>query len=106
MAAEDDLVRIAVSGDATAVGARATRRLQARAGMFELLPSPSHYVVMRQEVEGGATRSCLLSGEIRSAGVLCDVLSFVAHTGWAGEFLVYDPDDGLSRSIFFEDGSV
>ncbi len=106
-AEEDDLVEIAVSGEARAVGARAARRLQARAGAFELLPSPAHYVVMKQTVDGAAdARSYLLSGEIRSAGVLCDFLSFVAHTGWRGEFLVRDPDDGTSRSIFFEDGSV
>jgi hypothetical protein len=106
VAVEDDLVRIATSGDATAVGTRAARRLQARSGMFEMLPSPPQYVVMRQAVENGVARSYLLSGEIRSAGVLCDVLSFVAHTGWRGEFLVHDPDEGMSRSIFFEDGSV
>jgi hypothetical protein len=105
MAAEDDLVRIAASGDATALGARAARRLQARAGVFELLPSPSHYVVLRKNIAEGV-RSCPLSGEIRSAGILCDVLSFVAHTGWRGEFMVQDTEDGVSRSIFFEDGSV
>jgi hypothetical protein len=61
---------------------------------------------MRQHSEGAPGRSCLLSGEIRSAGILCDVLSFVAHTGWRGEFQVQDLDEGTSRSIFFEDGSV
>lgn len=107
MAVEDDLVRIGASGDATAVGARATRRLQARTGLFQLLPSPPHYIVLRQALEGAAPApASLLSGEIRSAGVLCDVLAFVAHTGWRGEFLVHDPDEGMSRSIFFEDGSV
>jgi hypothetical protein len=106
MAAEDDLVRIAASGEIATLGARATRRLQARAGVFELLASPAHYIVMREQLQGSTARTCLLSGEIRSAGVLCDVLSFVAHTGWRGEFLLHGPDDGMSRSIFFEDGSV
>jgi hypothetical protein len=105
--AEDDLVRIAASGEAAGTGARAVRRLQARAGVFELLPSPQHYVVMRQHAgEAAPVRSCLLSGEIRSAGILCDVLSFVAHTGWRGEFQVHDADEGTARSIFFEDGSI
>src|SRR5262245_17799174 len=88
----------------TAVGARSARRLQARAGVFELLPSPSHLVVMREK--GATARGCPLSGEISSAGVLCDLLSFIAHTGWRGEFLVHDPEEGMSRSVFFEDGSV
>jgi hypothetical protein len=106
VAVEDDLVRIAVSGDVSPTGARAVRRLQARAGTFELLPSPPDYVVLRHASPDGTARRCLLSGEIRSAGVLCDVLSFVGHTGWRGEFLVHDTDEGISRSIFFEDGSV
>lgn len=106
MADEDDVVKIAPSGDASAVGPRAARRLQARAGVYRLLPSPPNYVVMKQWADSTPTRACLLSGEIRSAGVLCDVLSFVGHTGWRGEFLVQDPDDGMSRSLFFEDGSV
>jgi hypothetical protein len=104
--AEDDLVRIAPSGEVNAEGARAARRLQARAGVFELLPSPPHYVVLRQHEGDAPARACLLSGEIRSPGILCDVLSFIAHTGWRGEFQVQDLDDGTSRSIFFEDGSI
>src|SRR5688572_21019621 len=106
MVGEDDLVRITASGEACAVGSRAGRRLQARAGVFQLLPSPPNYVVMKRRPDEAGARSCLLSGEIRSAGVLCDVLSFVGHTGWRGEFLVHDAEDGLSRSIFFEDGNV
>jgi hypothetical protein len=61
----------------------------------------------RRVSEGEAeARICGLAGQIRSAGALCEVLSFVAHTGWRGEFLVHDDLDGAVRSIFFEEGYV
>jgi hypothetical protein len=107
MAGEEDLVQITGSGEVTRVGPRAAHRLQARAGAFQVLPSPPNYVLMKQVSDPSSpARSCILSGEIQSSGVLCDVLSFVRHTNWRGEFIVYGPDDGVSRSIFFEDGNV
>src|SRR6476619_6511655 len=107
MAREEDLVPVSASGEVMAVGPRAAHRLQARSGPFRMLPSPPGFVVLKREGDAaGPARSCVLSGEILSAGVLCDILSFVRHTGWRGEFIVYGSDDGVSRSIFFEDSNV
>lgn len=108
MVSDDDLVRIDPNGGVVPVGDRAALRLQARAGAYRVAPSPPELVVMSRQGEAGSpeTRVCALAGQIRSAGALCEVLSFVAHTGWRGEFLVHDDVDGTVRSIFFEDGYV
>ena len=52
----------------------------------------------------GEGRPLLLSGEIRSAGALCDLFMFVSHVGWRGEFVVQEQTS--ARSIFFEEGHV
>ena len=38
------------------------------------------------------------------AGSLCDIVSFIAHSAWTGELLVFD--EGSSRSLYFEQGFV
>jgi hypothetical protein len=102
----DDLVRIDVAGVVHPVGETARVRLQGRAGTFHVLPAPSHMVVLRQaEGEAGVeTRTCLLSGEIRDAGALCDVASFLGVTPHKGELVVIDA--GASRSVFVDGGYV
>ena len=99
---KDDLVEIVPDGSMRPVGSRAAMRLQARAGRFHVVPSPTNLVVLKEA--DGPDRPCLLSGEIRSAGALCDVLSFVGHSGYTGELVVQEVDS--TRSIFFEQGSV
>jgi len=101
---QDDLVRIDVSGTARPVGETARVRLQGRQGTFHVMPSPSHVVFMRREAGEGDSRACLLSGEIRTPGVLCDVASFLGQTGYKGELLVLDR--GSSRSLYFDGGYV
>jgi hypothetical protein len=62
-------------------------------------------VVLRQaEGEGVETRTCLLSGEIRDAGALCDIASFLGVTPHKGELLVLDA--GASRSVYLDGGYV
>lgn len=49
-------------------------------------------------------RPCILSGEIRSAGTLCDVISFLAHSSWWGEMIVEHGD--TLRALYFDEGHV
>jgi hypothetical protein len=101
----DDLVRIDITGVVHPVGETARVRLQGRAGTFHVLPAPPHMVVLHQaEGEGIETRTCLLSGEIRDAGALCDVASFLGATPHKGELVVLDA--GASRSVFIDSGYV
>jgi len=103
--ADDDLVRIDASGVTRPVGETARVRLQGREGEFHVLPSPPHLVFLRREAtDQGEGRACLLSGEIRAPGMLCDVVSLLGRTGQKGELLVLER--GSSRSVFFEDGYV
>ncbi len=103
---KDDLAEVGSDGTVRPQGDRAALRLQSRRGSFEVLPSPPHLVVMRATGAGPLAneRPCVLSGELRSAGALCDVISFVGHAGWRGEFLVHEADS--TRSIFFDQGDV
>jgi len=57
---------------------------------------------MRQE--GEQSRSCLVGGEVCSAGILCDVLSFIGRCSWRGELFVFHHND--QRSIYFDQGQV
>src|ERR1700722_4329487 len=101
----DDRVRIDAGGIAPPVGETARVRLQGRAGTFHALPAPPHMVLLRQgEGEGVETRTCLLSGEIRDAGALCDIASFLGVTPHKGELLVLDA--GASRSVYLDGGYV
>lgn len=103
MAGNDDLAEIATNGSLHVRGQAALLRLQARAGAYRVLPSPHEFLLWKRADEEPG-RPCLVCGEVPAAGVLCDVLSFVGHTGWRGEFVVHD---GTSiRSLFFEDGHV
>lgn len=103
--ARDDIVRIDVSGVAHPVGETARVRLQGREGSFHVLPSPPHIVVLRRSATAdGDSRACLLSGEVRAPGVLCDIASFLGQTARRGELIVLDP--GASRSIYFDSGYV
>ena len=98
---DDDVVEIAPSGVVQPVGQRASLRLQGRTGPFHILPSPPDLVVLRRAENA---RTCLLSGEIKSAGALCDLFMFVAHVAWRGEFIVQE--ESSTRSIFFDEGHV
>ena len=101
----DDLLHVDESGAARPSGHVAALRMQARAGSFHVLPSPADWLVLRRAGnEENAPRACLLSGEVRSGGALCDIASFVAQSGYKGELLVFDA--AVRRSIFFDQGFV
>src|SRR5512147_1800691 len=103
---KDTLVEIDSKGVAHPLGQTATLRLQSRAGPYNVLPGPAHLLFLRR-VESSAEadhRVCRLSGEIRAAGSLCDIVGFIGHGGWRGELLVLEP--AASRSIFFDQGYV
>ncbi|UQA56514.1 DUF4388 domain-containing protein [Polyangium aurulentum] len=108
--AEDghDLVRVDGTGTAHPVGKVASQRMRARQGAFRLMPSPPHVVVMRRVTEDGKPLgpegNLKLSGEITSAGALCDIVSLIGQTGWTGELAVLDGQ--ATRSVFFEGGNV
>lgn len=105
LSGRDDLVEIGTDGTLRPLGDRAAMRLQARAGALEILPSPPHLLFMKRADEGAeGARPCILSGELRSAGALCDVLSFVGHAGWRGEFVVQEAES--ARSIYFDQGNI
>jgi hypothetical protein len=103
-----DLVRVDGTGAAHPVGKVASQRMRARQGSFKLLPAPAHIVVMRKVGEDGRPNAgeanLKLSGEITSAGALCDIVSLIGQTGWTGELAVLDGH--ATRSVFFENGSV
>jgi hypothetical protein len=104
-----ELVRIASTGEAHAIGKVASQRLRARAGVYRTLPSPGHVVFLRytgedgrRDVSDGAV--VRLAGEITHPGALCDILALVAQTGWRGELVVFE--DLSSRSLFIDQGNV
>lgn len=80
----DGIVEITPAGVVRSEDEAALLRLQARAGRYRVLAAPHDWVILR----GDAQRACLLSAEIRCAGTLCDVLSFIGQTGWRGELLL------------------
>jgi hypothetical protein len=102
----DDIVEIDGTGIARAGGAAASLRMQASAGRFQMWPGPPQVLVMRRIADASHSdvRSCPLMGEIHSPGSLCDIVSFVAHTGRKGELVVVEAE--ARRSIFFDQGHV
>lgn len=101
--ANDDVAEIGPDGAIKICGPSALLRLQAKAGAYHVLPSPDELLLWKRAGQVG-TRPCLVCGEISAPGILCDVLSFVGHTGWRGELVLHD---GTSmRSLFFEEGHV
>lgn len=104
MAVNDDLVRIDAEGRVEALGPVASLRLQAREGLFRVLPAPAHLLTMRGAGEGGEASACRLSGDLSAPGNIVDILGLVAQTGWRGELIVFD--HAGTRSIYVEQGSV
>jgi hypothetical protein len=103
VALNDDLVKIE-AGRVEALGPAAALRLQAREGVFHMVPAPPHLVVMREARADAEARSCRLSGDLTAPGSIVDILGLIAQTGWRGELLVYDEEG--ARSIYIEQGSV
>jgi hypothetical protein len=102
---DDDLAEIASNGAVEPLGAQARLHFQARAGTYRVLASPEELVLMRRAGVGAHERPCILCGEVPSAGLLCEILTFVAHAGWRGQFVVHD-GGGAVRSVFFDGGHV
>lgn len=104
---DDDLVMIEAGGSVRPIGGSAAVRFQAREGMFHVLPSPPHLLVLREATTpGGATdpRNCRLSGQLMTPGGLSDILGLCATAAWTGELQVYDPAG--DRSLYIEEGTV
>jgi len=104
-----ELVRIATTGEAHAIGRVASQRLREREGTFRMLPAPRHVVFMRYTGEDGRRDDgdgaiVRLAGEITHPGALCDILAMLAQTGWRGELFVLEEE--LQRSLFFDLGNV
>ena len=104
-----ELVRIDSRGEAHPIGAIASQRMRARAGVYRMLPAPGHVVFMRYTGEDGRRDAedgaiVRLAGEVTAPGALCDVLALLGQTGWRGELVVLDGDD--ARSVFFDQGNV
>lgn len=99
----DDEVSIDRSGGAKAQGQSALLRLQSRAGKFAMLPSPPSIVLMRRTDEDDP-RACLMAGEVRTPGALCDLVAFVGQSEWRGELFVFQGADW--RSIYFDQAHV
>lgn len=104
-----ELVRIAETGEAHAIGRVASLRLRERKGTFRILPAPSHVVFMRYTGEDGMRDDCdgaivRLAGEITHPGALCDIIAMVAQSGWRGQLFVLEGDE--QRSLFMDNGTV
>lgn len=105
----DELVRIATTGEAHAIGRTASLRLRERAGTFRILPSPKHVVFMRytgddgrrDDTDGAVVR---LAGEITHPGALCDIMAMLGQTGWRGELFIVE--GSVQRSLFFDQGNI
>ena len=107
MGQDDDLVMIEAGGRVRPIGESAAVRFQAREGMFHVLPSPPHLVVLREAVTPGGTadpRACRLSGQLTTPGALSDILGLCATAAWTGELQVYDTAG--ARSLYMEEGIV
>src|SRR5262245_54383476 len=98
------MVEIAEDGTVRPLGETAMLRLQGRGGRFKVAPSPPNMVVLKRAEADAGDRPCTLSGELQSAGTLCDVLSFIGGIGWRGELVVEAHD--AARSIFLDQGDV
>jgi hypothetical protein len=103
---QEDLVRVGADGVVRPVGNGAGQRMRGCEGSYWVLPAPPGLIVMRgaDGVNGGGDRPCVLCGEIRSAGAVCDAVSFIGNAGYQGELLVLER--AVSRSIFCDRGQV
>jgi hypothetical protein len=105
--ADNDLVRIEAGGRLEILGEAAALRLQAREGLFHLLPSPPQLVVMREHAPAppaAKQRVWRLSGEIASPGAICDIIGFLDQAAWKGELIVFEGPG--TRSLFFDQGHI
>jgi hypothetical protein len=105
----DELVRVAATGEAHAIGRSASARLRAREGTFRILPAPQHVIFMRYTGEDGRRDDwdgsiVRLAGEITHPGALCDILAMLAQTGWRGQLFVLEGES--QRSLYFDQGNV
>jgi hypothetical protein len=107
MAQDDDLVVIEAGGRVRPIGESAAVRFQAREGMFHVLPSPQHLLILREATGAagnGDARTCRLSGQLTTPGALSDILGLCATAAWTGELMVFDAAG--ARSLYIEEGIV
>lgn len=101
MAAREDRLRIDGTGTVHPLGKDASTELRKREGEWRLLPAPAE-VLLGKPVAGG--RVVRLAGEVRTPGLLSDVLAIAAQAGVKGELCVYSATG--NRSLFLEGGNV
>lgn len=107
--ARDELIRIDAHGVAHPIGVVAGQRMRPHEGTYRILPSPRHVVLMRHTGEDGVVDEgdgavVRLAGEIASVGVICDIFSLIAQTGWRGVLSVHSGE--TLRKIYLSQGSV
>lgn len=76
--------------------------LRARAGVYQLLPSPPDLLMMRRMAASNAR--VVLSGTIVDRTTLLEMVQFIASSGWVGELVVIDGD--LRRAMLLENGMI
>lgn len=101
----DQDVRIDETGLAMPRGALSAQRMMELAGDYRLIPASDDVVMLKRKPKPGEReRKWRLSGEITSAGALCDIVAFIAQAGWSGELVTWD--GRTKRSIFLEPNHV
>jgi Domain of unknown function (DUF4388) len=97
----DDTLRIDATGTMHSLGKGASVDLRRRAGEWRLLPTAKEVLIA---VPAQGSRQIRLCGEVRTPGILSDVLALAAQATWKGELVVRTQKH--TRSIFLEGGSV
>lgn len=93
----DGSVRPAPGADPTALGARA--------GSYELLPSPQGLLIFEGEpLSGYAVPRLLMMGQILGPTTVLEIINMVATNGWRGELVVLG--DGSERRLSCERGAL
>src|ERR1700733_4361320 len=99
-----DLLRVDATGMIHPVGKTASQALRARAGEWRMVEGPADVLFMRRATTSGTAPVLKLAGEIRSPGAMCDIVALIAQAQWRGQLVLVD--EGATRSIFFDEGSV
>jgi Domain of unknown function (DUF4388) len=96
-----DSLRIDATGTVHPLGRSASTELRKREGEWRLLPTAREVFIA---VPAAGNRQVKLCGEVRTQGILSDVLALAAQAGWRGELVVRNHKQ--TRSIFLEGGAV
>lgn len=103
MAVEDADFVVGEDGSVALGRSEVASVLKAKAGVYQLLPSPPDMVLLRKMQANSATR-VVLSGTIVDRSTLLEIVQFIASSGWVGELVVVDGD--VRRAMLLEGGMV